>query len=131
MQLKLKEFADYLNVIMSGEEAPELTARNFTVDDKKHTANVITAINSMANNKSVGIDGLHVEMLKANAGKTAQLLTEIWKTIGNTKFVPDAWLRGIVVSLFKGKGEQAIPKNSRPLTILSDARKVTEKSIVL
>lgn len=45
MQLKPKLFVDYLNGIMSGEKVPELTARQFTVDEERHTANVITAIN--------------------------------------------------------------------------------------
>lgn len=59
------------------------------------------------------------------------MLTEMWQTIGRTKIVPTDWLRGIVVPLFKGKGEQANPRNSRPLTILSHIRRVTEKAVVL
>lgn len=129
--LKPKEFEDYLNTTMSLEEAKELAARQFTVDDERHTSNVVSAINFMANNIAVGTDGLHVEMLKANAEKTARLLTEMWKTIGSKKIVADAWLRSILVPLFKRKGEQANPKNSRSLTILSHARKVTGKAIVL
>lgn len=82
----------------------QLEPREFTVCTQSHTENVITAIKMMENNKAVGTDGIHVEMLKANAGKTAKLLTEIWRAIGITRIVPREWLRGIVVPLYKGKG---------------------------
>lgn len=85
----------------------------------------------MENNKAVGVDGAHVEMLKSNPRQTARLLTELWKTVGATRIIPRNWLRGIIFPLFKGKWEQANPRNSRPLTILSQFRKITEKAVVL
>lgn len=55
------------------------------------------------------------------------------QTIGCTKIVPTDCLKGIVVPLFKGKGEQENPRNSPPppLTILSHIRKLTEKAVIL
>lgn len=92
---------------------------------------VVMAIKMMENNKAVGTDGIQVEMMKCNAGKAAQMLTGIWKFVGSTRIVPKNWLKGIVVPLYKGKGEQANPKHSRPLTIISHLRKVTEKAVVI
>lgn len=37
----------------------------------------------------------------------------------------------VILPLYKGKGEQQIPKNSRPLCILSHVRKVVEKEVIL
>lgn len=72
-----------------------------------------------------------MEMLKSNALKTASLLTYMWCTIGHTRIVPVDWLRRILFPLYKGKGEQANPQNSYPLTILSHVCKITEKAVVL
>lgn len=46
--------------------------------------NVLAEIQSIANNKEVGTDGIHVEMLKANAINSVMLLTEIWQTVSQT-----------------------------------------------
>lgn len=61
----------------------------------------------------------------------AELLTAIWCVADKYNIVPDDWLEGITVPLFKVKGSQVDPSNYRPLTGLSHARKITEKSIVL
>lgn len=130
-QLKPKQFSEYLSTIMALGEHTPLKAREFTVNNTVHMRNVIAAIKDMVNNKAVGTDGVHVEMLKSNAAKAAELLTEMWCTIGYTRIVPTDWLRGIFVPLFKGKGEQSNPKNSRLLTILSHLRKILEKAVII
>lgn len=108
-----------------------LVPREFTVYKEQHTVNVIVAIKSMENNKAVWVDGAHVEMLKSNPRQAARLLTELRKTVGATRIIPRNFLIGIVVPLYKGKEEQANPKNSRPLTILSHLHKITKKAVVL
>lgn len=130
-QLKPKQFADYMSTNIALGELEELMAREFVADKKKHAANVVAEIRAMDNNKAVGTDGAHVEIFKCNAGKIEDLLTELWCTIGHTRIVPTDWLRGIIVPLYKGKGDQAHPKSYRPLIILSHARKVTEKAVIL
>lgn len=108
-----------------------LLAQEFVLDKLQHAENVVAAIRAMDNNKAVGTDGAHVEILKCNAGKIAKLLTEVWCTIGHTIIILTDWLRGIIVPLYKGKGEQEHPKSYRPLTILSHIRKITEKAVIL
>lgn len=82
---------------MAGEHG--LTAKPFTVDIDRHTQNVVTAIKEMENNKAVGTDGVHVEILKPNARKAAELLIEIWRLVGKYSIVPNDWLEGITVPL--------------------------------
>lgn len=86
--MKLKNFAEYLSTIMNLGDPPTLTARKFEADETRHTAYVLEEIMAMDNNKAVGTDGIHVEMLKSNSGKTAELLTNIWQTVGHTPIVP-------------------------------------------
>lgn len=85
----------------------------------------------MENNKAVGTDSVHVEMLKTNAGSTAKLLTGMWFAVGRSTVVLKEWLEGITVPLYKRKGSQGGPSNYRPLTILSHLRKLTEKAVIL
>lgn len=106
-------------------------AREFAVDIERHTEDVVAAIKGMENNKAVGPEGVHVEMLRSNTRQTDRLLTEFWRTIGKTRIVPVSWLQGTVVPLYKRKGDQDNPKNSRPLTILSHIKKITEKAVVI
>lgn len=109
----------------------DLTARAFTVNTARHEQNVMAYIRMMENNKAVGPDSVHVEMLKSNAGKCTKLLTELWFSVGRTTVVPQEWLKGITVPLFKFNGKKSDPAIYRPLTILFHVRKLTEKAVVL
>lgn len=73
---------------------------------------------------------VHVEMLKANPEEAVYLLTNQWKVVWKTVRVPLRWLRGVIVPLFKVKGEQMDPGNSKPLSTLSHARKLVEKAVI-
>lgn len=54
----------------------------------------------------------------------------MWCAVGRTRFIPEDWLKGIIVPLYKGKGSQKEPVNFRPLCILSHVRKLVEKAVV-
>lgn len=104
-----------------------LEVQMFEVDEQKFKADTIDAIKQMEPN---GTDGVHVEMPKENPSATADLIIKLWKVIGKTKCTPRDWLRGAMVPLYKGKGEQNVPSNSIPLCLLSHLRKVVEKAVV-
>lgn len=127
--LKSRQFAEFLNNNMAGENG--LTAKKFEVNTELHEKNVMTAIQLMDNNKAVGSESVHVEMLKTNIESSAKLLTALWCAVGRSTVVPKQWLEVITVPLFKGKGSQGDPSNYRPLTILSHLRKLTEKAVIL
>lgn len=114
---------------MEGENG--LTDLLFTINTEQHEHNVKISIDSMENNKAVGTDAVHVEIVKTNAGKTSELLTAMWRSVGRCTVVPKDWLKGITVPLFKGKGRKLDPENYRSLTIISHLRKLTEKAVVL
>lgn len=84
--LRPRQFAEYLNTSMGGVN--HIRAKPFTVDVDRHTRNVILAMKYMANNKEIGTDGIHVEMIKPNAVKAASLITGIWQVVGKYGVVP-------------------------------------------
>lgn len=86
------------------------------------------SIKKSRHNKAPGSDGVHNEVLKANAGAIAKLLTETWALIGRVSKCPEEWKQGLLTPIFK-KGERALPQNYRPICMLSCARKVIETAI--
>lgn len=122
-QLRARTFAEYLAKRLDGP-SEGLQSRPFTVEVEQFKKDVKSAIIHMAANKAIGSDRIHVEMLKANPDASAELLTRIWQMVGKTGQVPKDWLRVVIVPLYKGKGEQQEPANSRPICILSHVRKL-------
>lgn len=108
-----------------------LDIQTFTVDKTVFKREFKLAGKLMEPNKAVGLDGIHVEMLKANAEASADLLTMLWQVVGRTKCVPQGWLSGVIVPLYKGKGDQNVPVSSLPIRILSHIRKLVKKAVVL
>lgn len=129
-QLRPRAFADYLADKLKGSEKG-LVSRPFTVDTRRLKEDVEAAIRQMESNKAIGLDGIHVKMLKANPGASSELLTTIWQVVGKTGIVSHSWIKDTIVPLFKGKGDQQEPANWRPLCILSHARKLVEKAVVM
>lgn len=128
-QLRSKKFSEYLIAKLDGPK-DGLTVLLFEVDAVQFKKDAVAAIRSMECNKAIGTDGLHVEMMKSDPEVTADLLTKIWVAVGKSTVVPKDLLRGIMVPLYKGKGSQKDPSNSRPLCILSHMRKLAEKAVV-
>lgn len=127
-QLRPRDFAEHLADKLDGPQQ-RLKTQPFTVDEEQFAKDVHTAISKMEANKAIGGDGVHVEMLKTNPAAAARLLTRMWQVVGKTGQVPAEWLKGTIVPLYKGKGEQNVPANSRPLCILSHVRKLIEKAV--
>lgn len=128
-QLRSSDFAEYLADKLDGP-MKGLEVHRISVDVRQFGRDVQDAIITMEANKAIGGDGVHVEMLKSNPGEAAKLLTKVWQVVGKTGQVPLEWLKGTILPLYKGKGEQNIPANSRPLCILSHVRKLIEKAVI-
>lgn len=102
-------------------------------DDKKVPADLDTrrekAIAEMESNKAIGLDGIHVEMIKKSRKAATGVLKSLWQAIGRTGKIPQQWLRGLLIPVHK-KGRQDDPSNYRPLCMLSHPWKVLEKAYV-
>lgn len=82
----------------------------------------------MDKHKAIGVDNVHVELLQIEPVLFARILSKVWETIGNKMSVPRSWTMGILVPLQKsGLGNN--PENYQPLCMLSNIRKVIEKSV--
>ena len=46
-------------------------------------------------------------------------LTKLFNCVFDTGLIPESWTKGVIIPIFKNKGDPTDPKNYRPITILS------------
>ena len=81
------------------------------------------AISRMKNGKSLGDDGLTVEVLKAEGATVPNKLLKIFNAAYKAEIVPLDWQKGVISPILK-KGEKTVCDNHRGITLLSHAGKI-------
>ena len=89
------------------------------------TANEIaTAVKKLRNGRTSGDDGLLAEMLKTNHQGLLQFIARVFTDILHGRAeTPTSWKESRLVVLFK-KGDASLPKNYRPIAIISALNKL-------
>ena len=59
------------------------------------------------------------ELIKSTSDVFLSLYVDLVNLIFNSGKIPDTWLAGNIVPVYKNKGTKIDPKNFRPITILS------------
>ena len=85
------------------------------------------AVKKMKTGKAVGVDKLSVEMVKANRLVGIKWLTRLFNVCFTTGEIPTEWQRGVIVPIWKGKGDIHDPGRYRGITLLSQALKFIER----
>ena len=87
------------------------------------------AIEKLKRKKSLGPDGMPNELfIKANETTRRTLLNTINKIHQDEK-IPNSWLQGNIIRLYKGKGTKGKCSNERGITLASNVGKVYERII--
>ena len=81
-------------------------------------------IGKLPTGRAPGCDGITPEMLKSSINDSVNHLKALFEKIWNTEKVPKEWKEGIIVSIYKNKGDSRDPSNYRPITLLSVPSKV-------
>ncbi len=76
------------------------------------------------NNKASGLDNIINEFIKYSPVPMINLLTEFFNLVLESGHVPESWCTGVIVPIFKKKGDQNDPDNYRGITLLSCVGKV-------
>ena len=63
-------------------------------------------VNHLKGGKAPGIYGIHAELLKASGNAVPMSLHVVLHSVWNTGIIPTDWKRGLVVPLWKGKGDR-------------------------
>ena len=64
------------------------------------------AVNRLKRGNATGIWGIHTELLKAGGNAALVSLHAVRCSAWNTGIIPTDWKRGLVVPLWKGKGDR-------------------------
>ena len=77
------------------------------------------AIKNIKNNKASGEDLIINEYLKHSAPKMIQLYVKIFNAVFDSGKLPEKWIIGNIIPMYKNKGSKSDPKNYRPITLVS------------
>ena len=69
------------------------------------------------------------EMIKRPGEVMNKYIHELIKTIWNEEKIPNAWKKGIITSIWKGKGDREQLKNHRGITVSSTIGNIMEEVI--
>ena len=87
-----------------------------------------TQIRKLKTNKSTGLDGISVRLIKDSADVISKSLTNIFNLSLTTSTFPSVWSVGKVKAVFKS-GNRSDVNNYRPITILPVVSKLLEKAV--
>ena len=92
--------------------------------DPPTLAEMQAVVRKLKGGKAPGVCGIHGEFLKAGGEAVGQTLHTILCSVWNSVMIPSDWKRGIIVPLWKGKGDRLDCNNYRGVTLLSVPGKV-------
>ena len=87
------------------------------------------ALDKMKNGKSVGPDGIPVEVWKVLGREGIDILWDLFSKIFHQNKMPDSWRNSSMVPIYKGKGDIQDCSNYRGIKLISHTMKVYERII--
>ena len=87
------------------------------------------AIKSVKRGKAVGPDEIPNEVFLEADEKTRKIYLESMNRTLKTRTIPEQWLLGNIVRLYKGKGQKGKCSNERGITLASNMGKIFERMV--
>ena len=88
--------------------------------NKKITAQEISkCIKNLKTGKSSGEDKTLNEYIKSTEGIFLPTYEKLFNSVFDSGNIPNAWLEGVIIPIYKHKGDSNVAANYRPITILS------------
>ena len=124
--ISLETLHDFFKDLNKGDENVEneidlnLNAEtNELINSRIERDEIEKAIKKLKNNKAGGEDAVMNEYIKHSSNKMIELYIQLFNIIFDSGKIPDIWLTGNIIPIYKNKGSQTDPKNYRPITIVS------------
>ena len=73
----------------------------------------------MKNNKANGVDLVINEFIKCTLDKMCPRYVKLFNLIHKSGYIPEDWVIGIIVPIYKNKGSAVDPSNYRGISLLS------------
>ena len=88
------------------------------------------ALKGTKSGKAEGLDGVKTEMLEKGGEAIVEWMVRLFKLCFALSAVPEDWMSGCIVPLFKGKGSRYECKNFRGISLLSVVGKVYGRILI-
>ena len=80
---------------------------------------VTNAINLLKNGKAVGIDEIRNEFIKHSTPTLISIYCKLFNKVLDSGIIPEQWVQGMIIPIYKGKGDREQCDNYRGITLLS------------
>ena len=101
------------------ENVPNDPSENETLNCEIIAPEILKCIRNLKNAKSPGSDDVLNEYIKCTNHLLMPLYTLLFNVILETRIMPSKWVEGVVIPIFKNKGDPLSVDNYRPITLLS------------
>ncbi|KAK3563951.1 hypothetical protein QTP86_006275 [Hemibagrus guttatus] len=97
--------------------------------DKIRKDEVRKALKRMKSGKAVGPDDILVEVWKCLGEAVVEFLASLFNRVLESERMPEEWRRGVLVPIFKNKGDVQICSNYRGIKLMSHTMKLWERVV--
>jgi hypothetical protein len=121
-------FLDYFKTLNLGNRTEEETnienqndigRLNIVLNSSITADEIQKSLKKLKNNKSSGEDTIINEYLKHSFSVMSNIYVKLFNIIFDNGCIPELWLSGNIIPLYKNKGDKLDPSNFRPITIIS------------
>lgn len=97
---------------------------NSFLNERITAEEVLKAVKNIRNNKAPGDDMIINEYIFSSVDRMIDIYVYLFNIVFETGILPEAWLIGNIIPIFKNKGSRLEPQNYRPITLLSCIGKI-------
>jgi len=115
----LNEFGTDTNSDENEEPNSDTTLDDSLLNDAISEEEILCACKKLKNNKSPGEDNIVNEYIKASMPVMTQHYVRLFNKILDTGVYPESWSKGLIVPIYKKKGDRRDCNNYRGITLLS------------
>ena len=101
-----------------------------SMDDPPSHEEVLSAIFQINYGKAPGLDGIPIELLQVGSPNVLLAVSDLLLKCWSESLVPKDWVDGVLVTLYKGKGDKAVCDNYRGITLLEVVGKVLARLLL-
>ena len=96
-----------------------MNGQNYNLNLYIQKDEIIKCIQKLKNNNSGGEDAIINEYIKTTSNQFIEIYEKLFNLIFDTGFIPESWVVGNIIPIYKNKGDSNDPKNFRPITLVS------------
>ena len=124
-----KEYEKWTNLIKKVVSSLEIEQTKLPLEENFSMEELNSAIKALKKNKAAGPDKIPNEAIIEANEDTRRIYLDTMNRILKTQIIPDQWLKGNIIRLYKGKGKKGKCSNERGITLASNVGKLFERLV--